>query len=114
MTNQERKQKIIARGEHSNHAHIIVGDAKVSKNAKGEIIIEVGNEGAVLRHLLESEWLNDKEIWTEEHQDINLSGLPNLVRHGDVALERIEDRKYRFIQQQVFDPLTQRIEDARD
>ncbi len=34
--------------------------------------MEVGNEGAVLRHLLETQWLAGQEVWTEEHTDINL------------------------------------------
>lgn len=114
MKNSERKNRIIARGEHSNHSHVIVGDAEVTRNAQGEILIEVGNEGAVLRHLLESDWLEGRESWTKEHHDIPLHELPEQVRHGDVMLERIAPRTYKYIQQQVYDPLTKRIEDARD
>jgi hypothetical protein len=113
MKTQDRKSRIIARGEHSNHSHIITGDAIV-RNERGEIIIEIGQEGVVLKHLLETDWLDGKEVWTKEHTDIDLSSLPNQVRHGDVMLERISDRTYKFIQQQVFDPLTKRIEAARD
>lgn len=113
MNKEERKLRIIARGEHSNHSHVITGDAIV-RNEQGEIIIEIGKEGAILKHLLETEWLNGNEVWTQEHKDIDLSGIPELIRHGDVCLKKIEGRKYRFIQQQVFDPLTKRIENAKD
>ena len=67
-----RKERIIARGEHSNHCHVVTGDAVV-KNENAEIIIEAGNEGAVLRHLLESNWLEGQEVWTKEHHDIQLN-----------------------------------------
>lgn len=109
-----RKERIIARGEGSNHAHVITGDAEITRNSNGEILIEVGNEGAVLKHILETEWMNGNEKWTTEHNDIDLSGLPEQVRQGDVMLERIKDRTYKYIPQMVFDPLTQRIEAARD
>lgn len=114
MNTQERKARIIARGEHSNHSHVIVGDAEVTRDSKGEIFIEVGNAGAVLKHILESEWLSGNEKWTGEHTDIDLAGLPNQVRHGDVMLEKTGERQYKYIQQKVYDPLTKRIEDARD
>ena len=54
MNNQERKNRIIARGEGSNHAHVIVGNAEITRNENGEIIITVGTEGAILKHLLET------------------------------------------------------------
>lgn len=113
MTNSDRKNRIIARGEGSNHAHVITGDAIVTNN-RGEILIEVGNAGAVLKHILESEWMNGTEKWTGEHADINLTDLPDQVRHGDVMLQRTGERQYKYIQQMVFDPLTRRIEAARD
>ncbi len=97
MTKQELSQRIIARGEHSNHSHVITGDAVIERNSKGEILIAVGNEGAIIKHLLETEWMNGKEIWTEEHVDIPL-----------------KKGKYKYIQQIVFDPLTKRIENAKD
>ena len=50
-----------------------------------------------LKHLLEKEWMNGEEIWTGEHTDIKLTkGV------------------YEYVPQQVFDPLTKRIEAARD
>lgn len=122
MNLNERKNRIIARGEHSNHSHVITGeDALVERNSKGEIIITLGSEDVVLKHLLETEWISGKETWTQEHHDINLTKLDPLTeiggflgRHGDVAIKKIGDKKYQYIQQKVFDPLTQRIIDAAD
>lgn len=114
MTQQERKSRIIAFGEHSGHCHVVTGDALVERNNNGEIIIEIGNSGAILRHIMETSWMEGKEVWTEEHHDINLSDMPEQVRHGDVMLEKIGERKYKYIQQMVFDPLTKRIEAAQD
>lgn len=90
----ERKKRILAYGEHSGHCHVITGD--VYFDGKDRIV--VGEDGnAVLRHLLETDWMQGKETWTGEHKDITL--VPGT---------------YEFVQQQVFDPLTKRIEDARD
>lgn len=109
----ERKNRIIARGEFSDHAHVIVGDAQVETKG-GQTFIIVGDGGASIKHLLESAWLAGEEKWTNEHTDIDLTELPNQVRHGDIMLNKVGERKYKYIQQQVFDPLTKRIEAARD
>lgn len=94
MNTQERKNRILARGEHSNHCHVVVGDVKFDSQNR----ILVGEDSnAVLRHLLETDWLDGKETWTGEHKDITLS--PGV---------------YEYVPQQVFDPLTKRIEAAKD
>lgn len=94
MNAQERKNRIIARGEHGNHCHVITGDVRF--DPQGRIIVGE-DSNAALRHLLESDWMNGAEVWTGEHKDITLSA-----------------GVYEYIPQKVFDPLTQRIEDARD
>jgi hypothetical protein len=96
MKKTERLSRIIARGEHSNHSHVVVGDAVV-RNEKGEIVIEVGQEGAVLRHLLETDWLAGKETWTKEHHDI-----------------KIEPGTYKYIPQLEFDPYDEEIKRVKD
>jgi len=113
MNLQERKSRIIARGEHSNHSHVIVGDAEVETKG-GNTYITIGDNGASIKHLLETSWLEGKEQWTEEHADIDLTEMPNQVRHGDILLKKIDKRKYQYVQQMVFDPLSKRIEAARD
>lgn len=94
MNQKERSKRIIARGEHSNHCHVIVGDAKF--NAQGQLV--VGEDSNVaLKHLLEKDWMEGKEVWTGEHKDIQLQ--PGV---------------YEYVPQMVFDPLSKRIEAARD
>lgn len=122
MTKQERIDRIIARGEFSDHCHVIIGNANIKRNSGGEILIELGSEECVLKHILESAWLEDgKEVWTKEHNDINLTDNDAEVeigeyigRHGDVGLKKVGNRTYQYISQIVFDPLTRRIEKAKD
>jgi len=121
MTKDERKNRVIAQGEFSNHSHVVTGDATVERNGKGEIIIKVGEEGAVLRHILESEWLEGREQWTGEHHDINLKEVDAQieigqvgVRHGDVALEKIAPYTYKFIGQVEYDPYEEVIRRVND
>jgi hypothetical protein len=94
MNSIERKNRIIARGETGNHCHVITGN--VEFDTKGRIIVGE-DSNAVLKHLLETDWMEGKETWTGEHKDIQLTqGI------------------YEYVPQQVFDPLTKRIEAARD
>lgn len=94
MNKQERTKRILARGEHSNHCHVVVGE--VEFDAQGRIV--VGEDStAVLRHLLETEWGEGREVWTGEHKDISLQ--PGV---------------YEYVPQMTFDPLTKRIEATRD
>jgi hypothetical protein len=113
MTIQERKNRIIARGEFSNHAHVITGDATIETKGSNTYIT-IGDSGASIKHLLETAWLEGNEVWTKEHADIDLTGIPTQIRHGDIMLNKVGDRKYQYIQQMVFDPLSKRIEAARD
>lgn len=94
MTKEERLKRIIARGEFSDHCHVICGN--VGFDSEGNILVGE-NSDAVMRHLLESEWLKGNEVWTGEHHDIKL-----------------KPGKYQYVQQQVYDPLQKRIEAAKD
>jgi len=97
MDLNERKARIVARGEISDHSHIVTGDAVVTRNEAGELLISVGNEGAVMRHLLESAWLNGTEVWTTEHDDIALS-----------------EGTYTYVPQMEFDPFEKKIREITD
>lgn len=112
MNAQERKSRIIARGEHSGHSHIVTGEASV-RNEKGEVLIDILGKASI-EHLLEEQWLNGGESWTKEHDPIELTEMPAYVRQGDIFLEKVGEKTYRYIQQQVYDPLSKRIEAARD
>lgn len=94
MTKTERKKRIVARGEHGNHCHVVTGE--VEFDAQGRIIVGEDSE-AVLRHLLETDWMDGVETWTGEHKDIKLT--PGV---------------YEYVPQKVYDPLSKRIEAARD
>jgi len=72
LTKEQRLKRIVARGEHSGHDHIITGDVLVEE-VNGKIIVTVGEDSnAALKHLLEKPWLEGKEEWTGEHKDIPL------------------------------------------
>jgi ribosomal protein L35 len=92
LNKEERKNRVIARGEHSNHAHIVTGKATIERKG-GETLIHVSeNDTATLRHLLEKQWQEGKEVWTEEHHDIAL-----------------EPGTYKFIQQVEYNPINEAI-----
>ena len=114
MKKEQRKSRVIARGEGSNHSHVIVGDAEVTTNNKGEIFVEIGNEGAVLKHILETEWMQGREVWTGEHTDISLTDMPAQVRHGDVMLEKVAERTYKYVPQVEYDPYNDIIQQVKD
>lgn len=98
MKKEEREERVIARGEFSNHAHIVTGkNVRVYKKGV-ETFIEVGEDSnAALKHLLEKEWMAGEEKWTGEHKDIPL-----------------EKGTYKYVQQQEFDPYSSLIRDVRD
>ncbi|MDD5006677.1 MAG: hypothetical protein PHS93_09635 [Candidatus Omnitrophica bacterium] len=83
MEKEERIKRIIARGEVSDHCHVLVGECEVSDN-----IVKITGKCAI-RHLIESAWTESGvETWTKEHKDIPL-----------------EIGEYNIVQQQEFDPL---------
>jgi hypothetical protein len=94
MDYQERLKRIIARGESGNHCHVVTGN--IQFDVQGRIIVSE-DSNAVLKHLLEKEWMAGEEKWTGEHKDITL-----------------EPGVYEYVPQRVFDPLTKRIELAKD
>ena len=106
---KNRKSRIIARGEHSNHAHLITGEGVKVKDG----IIEIPeNADAQIKHLLETDWLEGKETWTGEHKDLSLK--EGDLRHGDVYLKKIGERKYQYIQQEEYDPFEKITREVMD
>ena len=96
MKKQDRVNRIIARGEISDHAHVVVGDANV-KQSNGAIEVEVLGKASI-RHILESRWVDEGvEVWTQEHEDIALS-----------------PGKYKYVPQIEFDPYEDKIRKVRD
>lgn len=114
MTKQERKSRVIARGEFSNHSHVMVGDCEVEIK-DGKTLIHVNDDSNVcLKHLLESDWLKGNEVWSNEHTDISLTGFPTQVRQGDVLLSKCGERTYEYIQQVEYNPYDKKIQEVRD
>lgn len=101
MNKKERENRIIARGEFSNHSHVVVGDATVERNEQGEILIHVGNEGAVIKHILESNWMNGEEVWTKEHTDIPLAPTE-------------AGKPYKYVPQKEYNPFEKVINRVKD
>ena len=113
LTKEEREKRIIARGEFSGHSHIITGEAEV-RNERGNILIDIKGTASI-EHLLEDIWLKEgKKVHTKEHAARDLTEMPAQIRQGDIFLEKVGDKTYKYVQQQTFDPLTKRIENARD
>jgi hypothetical protein len=83
MKKEERINRIIARGEVSDHCHVLIGECIVTENS-----VKVTGKCAI-RHLVESQWTESGvEEWTKEHKDIPL-----------------EKGEYSIINQVEFDPL---------
>ena len=96
MQKEERINRIIARGEVTDHAHIVTGDANIVQDG-GEITIEVFGP-AKIRHLIESQWVNEGvEAWTKEHTDIDLA-----------------PGRYKYVPQVEYDPYEDEIRKVQD
>lgn len=109
-TKQNRKNRVIARGEVTCHSHIITGECEIIRE-KEKVIIKAGKNCAI-KHLLEKPFVEEGiEQWTEEHKDIDIYKLDHKVkigeilgRHGDISVKKIADKTYEFIQQREYDP----------
>ena len=105
MDLKERKQRVIARGEHSDHAHVAIGEnVQVSVNADGSLSITTGNSPATLMHLIESEWLQGRVVRAKERHDGD--------GHDDVAMN--PNTTYKYIPQIEYDPYNDIIIASRD
>lgn len=86
-TKEERINRIIARGEISGHAHIITGECEITKT--NEDVIIIAGKNCAIKHLLEKPFVEEGvEIWTKEHNDIQLK----------------EGESYKFVQQVEYNP----------
>lgn len=97
MNKEERQKRVIARGEFSNHSHVVTGDVQIEEK-NGKVLVHVSEDSnACIKHLLESEWLEGREVWTKEHKDIPL-----------------KEGTYEFVQQSEYDPYEDKIREVRD
>ena len=97
MKKEERKNRILARGEQSNHSHVITGECEIVRT-KESVIVKAGKNCAI-KHLLEKEYIEEGvEVWTKEHSDIPLS-------NGEA---------YECVQQIEFNPYEKAIQKVQD
>lgn len=98
MNKEERQNRIVARGEHSGHSHVITGKSVTIEKKVNKTIVHVGEDSdACIKHLLENDWIQGKEVWTKEHKDIPL-----------------KKGSYEFVQQSEYDPYEDLIKAVRD
>ena len=120
LTKKERENRIVARGEISGHSHIITGDVVIERE-KEKTIVHINGECAI-KHLLEKPFVDEGiEKWTEEHFDANISELIGkakegevFIRHGDIFIEKIDDKTIQIIQQQEYNPCLKAIKKVLD
>jgi predicted ribosome-associated RNA-binding protein Tma20 len=119
-TKEERLNRIVARGEVSGHSHIITGDAVVVRE-KEKTIVHINGKCAI-KHLLEKPFVDEGiEQWTKEHHDADISKLIKkakegevFIRHGDIFIEKIDDKTCLIIQQNEYNPYLQAIQKVQD
>jgi hypothetical protein len=92
-----RSNRIITRGETSNHSHIVTGECEIIEE-NNEVIIKAGKNCAI-KHLIESVFVEKGvEQWTGEHTDIPL-------KEGEI---------YKYVQQQEYNPYEKAIQKVVD
>lgn len=71
-----KDSRIIARGEWSDHSHVVTGDAKIFES-EGKLYIGVGENGAKLQHTFESKLdfmtlSEERDMEVADHEIIEL------------------------------------------
>lgn len=90
-TKLTKTSRIVARGEHSDHSHIITGQAEVLTDSSKNLYVDATN--ASIEHLIESIFKKtNKAVWTKEHLPIKLE----------------KGRCYKVVQQKELNPFTQK------
>lgn len=102
---EERHLRVIARGEFSDHCHVITGDAKIEEK-NGDILVTVPeNADVMIRHLLESAWVGSgKEVSVLEHTN-------HKDGHGDIKLEPGTYKYVAQVEKGLLDDAVRRVVD---
>ena len=83
------ENRIIARGEWSDHSHVITGDADIYEDENGKMYVSVGKKGAKLQHTLESQLpknlSSNNDLRVADHKIIELE--PNTVFEVNIQNE---------------------------
>lgn len=95
------KNRPIALGEHSGHMHVITGDVELYE-FEGRVIAVVGNDGASLQHVHdsnfnESMYKSKKKIQQADHKEVDFA-----------------PGTYEFFIQNAFNPFKKIFEAVRD
>ena len=92
-----RANRVIMKGETSNHSHIITGECEIIEE-NNEVIIKAGKNCAI-KHLIESIFVETGlEEWTKEHTHIPLK----------------EGESYKYVQQIEYNPYLETIQKVKD
>lgn len=68
-----RTDRIVARGEFSDHSHVVYGEkAQVYRMPDGDLYVDTREGAAVIRHVLESRHKQGEQQWTGEHRTLLL------------------------------------------
>lgn len=83
MKKQERLMRVVARGEYSGHAHVIVG-GEITEDG---YVISSEIKKAVIKHIKEEDWLKGgRQVWTGEHHDLVLKpGRYKIVHQQEIS-----------------------------
>lgn len=95
-------QKPIALGEKSGHMHIVTGDAELLEDTDGTMYVIVGEKGATLQHVHESNFNGN-------YADQNLYGKAD---HNPVTLK--PGSSYKFGIHKRYNPLAKHWEQVKD
>jgi len=98
---RERAKRILARGEHSGHSHVALGEGLKIIERNGVMYIQVPQEttDAKIAHIREADFLaTGAEVWTTEHHVIPLPPgrtyqyVPQVEQHPyEETIRRVAD-----------------------
>ena len=93
----ENKDRILAHGTTSGHAHIVTGECEIIRD--GDQVRIKAIKGCAIKHLREAEFLaTGAEVWTKGHKEI---AIP-------------DGEEYIFIQQTEYNPYLDAIQAVND
>ena len=103
-TSDSKESRIIARGEFSDHAHVLVGEVTITKDADKHYVT-VGPKGAILMHTMESKLPDDLKLF-EKLQEADHKPIP-LPALG-------KDEVYEIWIQNEYNPYSKHLQQSRD
>lgn len=96
-------KKPVALGEHSGHQHVVTGDYEMFEDEKSNIFITVGNAGAVLQHIHESNF-----------KSFDTKALIGKADHNACTKTLVPGKVYKFGIHQRYEPFKKVFEKVQD